>query len=388
MVAIAGLATALPIQLSGARTKEPPPPLKLLAKAKGLLLGAESDVDITRQPKPYQDLYTRHCALLAPNFDWQWVSPKPDVVNDIFNSNLDFAAEHQMRLTGGHIFWRDHLPAWFGDLSRAQALDAMALRARQVVQRCGAFSFSWNVANEQLDRNGEGENGLRPSPVPGLTGAEFLEAAFDAVQAASPSFLLTYNDFGMEIDTPASRKKRAALLRVIEGWKARGRPIAAVGLQSHLSIESANAFREGAFADFLRNLGDLGVRVIISELDVSDRGAEKAVAQRDQQVADLYSRFLGVALDSPAVGALVLWGMSDSASWLNVSKVKQNIRADGLPQRPLTFDTRFRRKSAFDAVLGALQNTPVRPPMDLAAASGAAVPPTTHNLMGLDPIDR
>jgi len=78
-------------------------------------------------------------------------------------------------------------------------------------------------------------------------------------------------------------------------------------------------------------------------------------------VADVYARFLAAALDSPAVVALVTWGLCDPYSWLNHNVYfPQFKRPDGLPQRPLQFDAEFHPKPAFYAVLHALQRAPKR----------------------------
>jgi endo-1,4-beta-xylanase len=103
------------------------------------------------------------------------------------------------------------------------------------------------------------------------------------------------------------------------------------------------------------------LKIVITELDVDDRGAPPAPDERDRAVADIYARFLAVALDEPSVAALVTWGLCDPYSWLNhTAYFPQFVRPDGLPQRPLLFDAQFRPKPAYDAVLRALQQAPKR----------------------------
>jgi endo-1,4-beta-xylanase len=103
------------------------------------------------------------------------------------------------------------------------------------------------------------------------------------------------------------------------------------------------------------------LKIAITELDVDDRGAPAAETERDRAVADVYSRFLGVALDEQSVVALVTWGLCDPFSWLNHNVYfPQFVRPDGLPQRPLLYDAALRPKPAYDAVLSALQHAPRR----------------------------
>jgi len=112
-------------------------------------------------------------------------------------------------------------------------------------------------------------------------------------------------------------------------------------------------------------------RIVITELDVLDKGAVSDFSERDRLVADVYSRFLNAALAEPAVCALVTWGLSDRYTWLTPAFSSNFARADGLPTRPLPFDVDFRPKPAFFAILNALKNAPERqlPPVPAAGKS-------------------
>jgi endo-1,4-beta-xylanase len=99
---------------------------------------------------------------------------------------------------------------------------------------------------------------------------------------------------------------------------------------------------------------------LITELDVDDRGSPADIAARDHAVADVYARFLAVALDEPAVCALVTWGICDPYSWYNSTWWHEYARPDGLAQRPLLLDAEFRPKPSFFAVLNALRQAPKR----------------------------
>jgi endo-1,4-beta-xylanase len=138
-------------------------------------------------------------------------------------------------------------------------------------------------------------------------------------------------------------------------------PIDGVGLQSHLKLARFGDFHEKKYLTFLDDLAQRGLKIIVTELDVDDRGAPPAIEDRDRAVADVYARFLAAALDCPAVVALVTWGLCDPYSWLNHNQYfPQFKRPDGLSQRPLMFDGDFHPKPAFNAVLHALQQAPKR----------------------------
>ncbi len=104
----------------------------------------------------------------------------------------------------------------------------------------------------------------------------------------------------------------------------------------------------------------MGFKIMITELDVLDLNTPSDIAARDQAVADLYRRFLDVALDQPALVTLVTWGLSDRYTWLTARRSPAYARRDGMPARPLPFDDSFLPKPAYFAILAALSHAPQR----------------------------
>jgi endo-1,4-beta-xylanase len=102
------------------------------------------------------------------------------------------------------------------------------------------------------------------------------------------------------------------------------------------------------------------LKIVITELDVDDRGSPADIATRDHAIADVYARFLAVALDEAAVCGLVTWGICDPYSWYNSTWFPDYARPDHVLQRPLLFDADLQAKPSFYAVLNALRNAPKR----------------------------
>jgi endo-1,4-beta-xylanase len=98
---------------------------------------------------------------------------------------------------------------------------------------------------------------------------------------------------------------------------------------------------------------------MITEMDVLDDGLKRDVASRDAGVADVYSRYLSVALDEPAVKVLLTFGLSDRYTWGQ----EDMPRADGAPRRPLPFDENMQPEVAYNALVTAFANAPSRPPL-------------------------
>ena len=108
---------------------------------------------------------------------------------------------------------------------------------------------------------------------------------------------------------------------------------------------------------FLAELRRRSLQVEITELDVSDRLLPSTITERDRGVAATYDAFLKAVLPEPALRRITSWGLSDRGSWLNTAFP----RPDGLPQRPLPYDTALRAKPARSSIAERLQSiTPPR----------------------------
>lgn len=339
------------------------PTLRQAAAAAGLVYGSCSDNQFTREPPAYQKLFLSQCALYAGILSWQGIAPDPSHEDDQRDPNVAIALDAGLKLTGAHLLWHEHTPAWLESLPRAQAQQAAAAHIQRIAGFYRGKCFSWNVVNEAINPRDHAADGLRvDDPLLRALGPDFFESAFHEARAADPTALLLYNDYDLELDTPDQQARRTALFHLLDRLQKAQVPIDGVGLQSHLKLSHFADFHQKTYRSFLHDLSQRGLKIVITELDVDDRTAPPAQGERDQAVADIYARFLAAALDEPFVVALVTWGLCDPYSWLNHTKYfPQFARPDGLPQRPLLFDAQFSPKPAFDAVLHALRQAPKRP---------------------------
>jgi endo-1,4-beta-xylanase len=338
--------------------------LRQAAASAGLVYGSCSDEQFAQQPPAYQKLFLSQCALYAGILSWQGIAPDSFHEDDQRDPNVAIALDAGLKLTGAHLLWHEHTPAWLESLPHTQAQQAAAGHIQRIAGFYRGRCFSWNVVNEAINPRDHAADGLRvDSPLVRALGPDFFEAAFREARTADPTALLLYNDYDLELDTPDQQARRNALFHLLDRLQKAQVPIDGVGLQSHLKLARFADFHEKQYRTFLHDLSQRGLKIVITELDVDDRGASPSLGERDQAVADIYARFLAVALDEPSVVALVTWGLCDPYSWLNHNAYfPQFARPDGLPQRPLLFDAQFRSKPAYDAVLHALQHAPRRVP--------------------------
>jgi endo-1,4-beta-xylanase len=347
---------------SGLTSGDAQPTLREAATHAGLAYGSCSDEQFRHQPDAYRVLFLKQCALYAGILAWKHIAPNPAEENDSFDPNVAVALDAGLRLTGAHLLWHEQTPAWLESLSQAQAQAAAAAHIKRIAGFYRGKCSSWNVVNEAIHPRDGAPDGLRvDSPLLRSLGPDYFETAFREARAADPGALLLYNDYDLELDTQDQSDRRSALFHLLDRLKKAQIPIDGVGLQSHLKFAHFGDFNEKNYRGFLHELAQRGLKIAITELDVDDRGAPPAPDKRDHAVADVYARFLAVALDEPAVIALVTWGLVDPYSWLNhPASFPQFVRPDGQPQRPLLFDATFQPKPAYDAVLHALEQAPVR----------------------------
>jgi len=270
-----------------------------------------------------------------------------------------WARAHELKLRGHTMIWGEALPTWFGGLDRAAAVRAVENHIADIGRHLAGRIHSWDVVNEAIKPNDGRPDRLRRTELVEKIGPEFLDIAFRAARAADPKAKLVYNDFDFELDVPEQRDKRRTLLDLLDGFRKRGTPIDAVGLQSHLSLEDMPRFNEKAYGDFLREVAARGVEIMITELDVIDRAAPGGIAKRDAAVAATYKRFLDVALAEKPVKTVVVWGLCDRNSWIDWMNPRTK-RADGLHPRPLLFDEEYRPKPVYTTVAEVLAGAPRR----------------------------
>lgn len=341
------------------------PSLREEAAAKGLRYGAHPYNYPPHRTPDLDQLVAEQCGLVAPVLNWPLVSLTQDAFDSAADKGVVALAEAQrMLLTGAHLLWFAAVPGWFRALSGPDAARA-AIEAH--IRRMGAAfasrTWSVNVINEALNPGDQRTDGLRIDPFLQAVGPGYWDTAFQAARVAFPDSLLVYNDTGMEQDGGDMLARRRALLDRIDALLKRGTPVDAVGLQSHLTL--TRPFDPASYRAFLADIAGRGLKVVVSELDVTDDNAAGAEAtgtieDRDRAAAAMYRRYLDAALAEPAVAAVVTWGLSDRQSWITARRQRWFLHRGRPPPRTLPFDADLNPKPAFDAIIEAFRAAPQR----------------------------
>jgi endo-1,4-beta-xylanase len=337
--------------------------LKERAAAKGLIYGAASRYDDLSSNAEFADRFVEECGLLVPEWEFKWsagnklLRPTPDSFNfTAADWMAKFARNHNLLLQGQTLVWHESLPPWFEDtVNRKNAEQLLVKHIETVAGSYTGQMHSWAVVNEAIKLSDRRSDGLRKTPWLEFLGPDYIELAFRVAASADPQALLFYNDFGLDYDTPADEAKRTAVLRLLERLKSRGTPVHALGLQAHLSGDESR-FNARKLRNFLHDVASLGLKILVTELDVTDKNLPENTGVRDRIVAAAYEDYLSAVLDEPAAIGVLTWGLSDRYTWLS----EFAPRADGAPVRSLPLDAELKRKLAWNALARAFDRAPVR----------------------------
>ena len=332
-------------------------PLKHRAIAKKLIYGgAASYTELTSDKKFANAVKQEYGILIAPE-ELMWAAVHPQRPQTFIFDRADwlanFASQHEM-LFGANLVWHEYMPKWFEETVDKQNVEKILLGHIDKLTRHYAGKVDlWSVVNEAIRPEDGRSDGLRRTRWLETLGPEYIEISFRAAAAADPNALLYYNDNALEFDVPYQETRRTAVLKLLERLKSRGVPIHALGIQSHLGGPWSISKNLRAF---IRNVADLDLKILISELDVGDRELPKDIESRDRTVARAYEDYLSEVLTEPAVIAVITWGLSDRYTWHSW----YSPREDGAPARPLPLDANYNRKLAWNAIARAFDRAAIR----------------------------
>lgn len=272
---------------------------------------------------------------------------------------VEWGARNKLSIHGHTLVWHAQTPDWFfleGD--KANVTQRMKDHIHTLVGRYKGKIQSWDVVNEAINDGGNEETAateaLRDSKWKQSIGPEFLTLAFKFAHEADPDAVLYYNDYNIE-----SGPKHASSMVLLKRLLSEDAPIHAVGIQGH--------WRSGSvpFEDIDKAISDyasLGLKVSITELDVTIRGASggqfgggfgrrgsrstPASAEDLKLQAEDYARLFAIfQKHKDIIERITFWGLHDRRTW------RQG-------QHPLILDANGRPKPAYAAIVDSAPRWP------------------------------
>ena len=188
------------------------------------------------------------------------------------------------------------------------------------------------------------------------------------VLEADPDAFLIYNDnkvegcgCGYEDGTgsasealfhPApNQAKSDGFYNLLKDLVDKGVPVHGAGMQAHFNAGGVTHQRPPTPAMVkrqIRRIGNLGLRLNISEFDVrvSKLPTSSSTLMKTTAQTQIYRDILSAALSEPAFDGIWLWGFTDRHTWVS------NFYYD---DAPLIFDENYKRKPSYYGVQKALK---------------------------------
>lgn len=237
-----------------------------------------------------------------------------------------FAESNDMKIRGHTLVWHSQSNgAESGGSSRAEMLAKMKRHIDSVAGRYKGKILEWDVVNEAV---ADGSTSLRRSFWQQRVGDDFIDSAFVYAHRADPNALLFYNDYGAE----DMGTKSNGVYNLVKRLKDNGIPIHGVGLQCHFGT----SIRKNDIDRNIKRLGELGLRVALTEIDMVDP------SHNTQPWKDL----MEVCLANANCTTFMTWGVYDAASW----------RASGGTCNCLIYNTQLQPKAIHGTLLTAMNN--------------------------------
>ncbi|MES2178171.1 MAG: endo-1,4-beta-xylanase [Gemmatimonadota bacterium] len=323
-------------------TPNPDSTLRIVAAKTGRYVGAS--VDALFGQATYNAVLSKEFSMLVAGNAQKWDAIHP--ARATFNyargdAMLAFAQANGMKMRGHTLVWlNSQMPSWlinggFGADTLAQILKD---HITSVVGHYRGTIYAWDVVNESFTGNGA----IAASVWSNTLGKGYIETAFRAARAADPAALLFYNDYNLEYN--GAKQDSAAAL--IADFKARGVPIDGIGFQAHFQInaDGSGVPDKAALTSVFQRFANLGMKIHLTELDVRIRTTASAAELAAQTKA--WSDITGACMAVPACEAIVVWGITDTESWVNATFPGYGSA--------LLFDGSFGKKASYTAVKTAI----------------------------------
>lgn len=323
------------------------PTLRTQAETRGLMIGAAVQSGLLANDSQYAETLSREFDLVATEYETKMCEiQRQQGVMDFRATDaiVAFAEAHDMQVRGHTLLWHQCFPPWLerGTFTRAEAINIMRDHIYTLVGRYKGRIFAWDVVNEAIGDQG----GKRRTQWRELVGDDYIEQAFQFAHEADPGALLFYNDYSAE----GTNRKANAVYDLVKDFVDRGIPIHGVGLQMHLRIGDVSLRRLAGKDEIIANmrrLGELGLQVHITEMDVRHDGLPTPELLAQQ--AEDYRQVVEACLTVEACKAIVTWGFTDRYTWIP--------QFFGNPDAaPLPFDKDYQPKPAYEAMINALTN--------------------------------
>jgi endo-1,4-beta-xylanase len=311
-------------------------------------------------------------SIVAENIlKWEEIHPELERYNfEPADKYVAFGEKNDMFIVGHTLVWFHQTPDWVFQDESGNQLDREALLNRMkdhiftVMGRYKGKIHGWDVVNEAI----AGDGSFRKCKWLEIIGEDYIEKAFEYAREADPNAQLYYNEYDY-----VKKPKCEGVIRLIRNLQSKGIHIDGVGIQGHWFLEYPTI---GEIEDVILALSGLGVKIMVTELDVSvlpfypvdsqavdlssfDPETQQKYNSYTDGLPDAVQRDLANRYEElfslfhkrrDKLSRITFWAVHDAQSWRSYLPIR------GRTDYPMLFDRARKPKLAFNAVVKIAQS--------------------------------
>ena len=255
------------------------------------------------------------------------------------------AKQNGLTVHGHTLVFAEANPPWFNALPVTTQADKDAIKQimidhiRTVVTHFKDSIQEWDVINEPLDD----DNNLRAHKWEQAMGESYIITALDTAHKANPNATLFINEYGLEANGDRWDTFVDLLNRLKPQLTAHNIPLSkiAVGFQAHV-YEAGDKIDPDILRSHIQQLGNMGFKTQISEMDVYSDDGDTVQAQQYQQV-------FNACISEPNCIAWRTWIISDRYDYWKDDNGNIETGVDGL------FDANVKPRPGYTAIQSLLK---------------------------------
>lgn len=245
---------------------------------------------------------------------------------------VNFAQSHGLLMHGHTLIWYAQDGGFedaYRNRSDADFINGYVDYIATVMGRYRGRVASWDVVNEPITDDGQS---VRDCIWKRRMGEDYMGIAFEAAHEADPKAIRVLNEYHLELKP----QKRKTFLQLVDRLLHNGAKIDALGCQTHIDA----ALPKGAISAALKDLSATGLKVFMSEIDISTKPDFRLGLDPVTRQAEILDELLNAYDQIPKAQqmGLTFWGVRDEDSWLN----RDNLNAKD--DQPLLFRGAFAPK--------------------------------------------
>jgi len=302
--------------------------LRKIGDKVGMPIGSLLDLE---QPKSLEIGKEQFSNFSMVNVGWMYREKMQGVIDFSYSDQQNhFANDNNMMPIAQHLVYTEEIPDWVkkGNFTPEQLTSLLKKHIQDTMSHYPDVKV-WSVVNEAWFKNDVGLDFWYSK-----LGKDYIKIAFETARQENPSAILCYSDFGNEV--PGTR---STWNHEIVGVLKENSLID--GLMMHMRIDAADPPTKDNLINMMQSYG---VPIYITELTVDLTHVKGTREERFLKQADVYKTIMEAAIESGVTKSFVMWGIGDSANYLEIMVGKPN--AD-----PTIYTDNYLPKPAYYALL-------------------------------------